>query len=360
MKAKSMLVLAAAAGIALAGAVAVTWQGPTSRPEAGVGELLYPALASRLNEVGSIVVAKNDETFVFERKGDTWVAASRNDYPADFERLRKLLVEIASLRTVEAKTSSAAGYRALEVEDLSEAGAKSIRVTLKDGGGAELASLYIGKSRFATGRPEGDGVYVRKAAETRSWLARNRMSVDRDIARWLDRKLTDLAQDRVQRLTVVQADGARLEINRATPADKDFAVESPPTERKLKPAYDIDAVATAFSSLEFDDFAPATGIEFPANAPATEVMTFDGVTVTATFAEKNGKTWIRFAAKFAAPSPPINPDDEPAKNLLSPEAAAKQADDINRRLGGWAYTVSSWKLETLRRKLDDLLEAKAS
>jgi hypothetical protein len=325
-----------------------------------VGELLYPALAGRLNDVGSVVVAKREATFVFERKGDAWVVTSRHDYPADFERVRKLLVEIASLRTVEAKTSSLAGYRTLEVEDLSEAGAKSTRVTLKDASGAELASIYIGKSRFAQGRPEGDGVYVRKAAEAKSWLARNRMSVDRDIAQWLDRKLIDVAQDRIQRLSVVHADGARLVVKRDTPADKDFSVESPPADRKLKPAYDIDAVATAFSSLELDDFVPAGDVTFAPNAPITEATTFDGLTVTASFAEQNGRTWVRFAAKFAAPSTPINPDDEPAKKLLSPEAAAKQAEDINRRLGGWVYTLSTWKLETLRRKLDDLLEAKAS
>ena len=46
--------------------------------------------------------------------------------------------------------------------------------------------------------------------------------------------------------------------------------------------------------------------------------------------------------------------------LKSANDVKKEADAINARAGGWAYKLQTYKLETLRRKLEDLLEQKAS
>jgi hypothetical protein len=48
-----------------------------------------------------------------------------------------------------------------------------------------------------------------------------------------------------------------------------------------------------------------------------------------------------------------------AAKLKNAEDAAKEVADINSRLAAWLYRVPDYKLEPMRRKLDDLFEPAA-
>ena len=65
--------------------------------------------------------------------------------------LKKALIGLAGAKSVEAKTSNPASYSRLDVIDPTDAGAASVQITVKDGAGSALASLIVGKKRFAKG-----------------------------------------------------------------------------------------------------------------------------------------------------------------------------------------------------------------
>jgi hypothetical protein len=164
-------------------------------------------------------------------------------------------------------------------------------------------------------------------------------------------------RERVSTVTV-KAPGQALTVLRAKADDKDFTLKDVPADRKAKAAYDISAVGGAFESLELDDVRPAADLKFNASNPATEAVTFDGLRITASFAEQDGATWARFAAKAEPPATPAKTEGD--SKLKSAEDVKKEAESINARVGGWAYKLQTYKAETLRKKLEDLLEQKAS
>ena len=360
MKGKYLTALAAlTAVIAVAAIVATRVQAP-SGPDAGIGEAVYPGLAARLNAVEKFTVARKEGNFTLVRKGDSWTAMEKSDYPADFEKIRRTMLEIADLRKLEAKTSSPGNYPALEVEDLTAVDAKSTRVVLEDAKGAAVVDLFVGKARFSRGGAEGDGVYVRKAGEAQSWLAKGRLTVDRDVVQWLDRNLVDVVEGRVRQVTVAQADGAKLVVRRDKPSDKDFVIAGAPAERKIKAQFDVNNIGGAFAGVELDEVRKAAEVNFVAGGPYAEAVTFDGLTVRADLAEKDGKTWVRFAARAEPPAELPQSDDDAANKLKPADEVRKEAESINAKFGGWVYMLPNWKIDPMRKKLDDLLESKPS
>jgi Domain of unknown function (DUF4340) len=357
MKLKLLIGLAVVALVAVGGAVAVSVSQKATAPQAQSGQRLYPEIAARADDIQSIVIARKDGAFRIVRDGDRWLVPDKSKYPASSDAVRRLLVGLGELRALEAKTTMASVYPELEVENVDSPNAKSVQVSLLDAGGGTVLGVVIGKTRYGRGGASGDGVYVRKASEAQAWLAQGRVSVDRDIAAWLDRKIADVPRERV-RTVIVKAPGQTLTVLRAKAEEKDFAIKDIPADRKAKAAYDINAVGGVFESLELDDVRPAADVAFSANSPVTEAVTFDGLRITASFVDQDGATWARFAAKAEPPATPVKIEGE--SKLKSADDVKKEAEAINARVGGWAYKLQTYRAEALRRKLEDLLEQKAS
>ena len=353
-------VLAALGIVALAavgGAVFIVTKQNAATQEVQLGQRVFPELAARGDDVQTIIIARKEGTFRVVRDGDRWVVPDKSKYPASLDVVRRLLVGLSELRTMEAKTTQAALYPELGVENVDTPEAKSIQVTLQDVGGRNVLAVLVGKSRYGRGGNAGDGVYVRKVGENQAWLAQGRLSVEREIGAWLDKRIADVPRERVQTVTL-KADKQTLTVLRSKEDDKDFTLKDVPADRKAKPAYDINAVGGAFESLDLDDVRPAAEVNFSATSPTTEAVTFDGLRITAAFADKDGATWARFSAKAEPPAQPVKTDGD--SKLKSADDVKKEAEAINAKAGGWAYKLPAYKAETLRRKLEDLLEQKAS
>src|SRR5262249_30870253 len=155
--------------------------------------------------------------------------------------------------------------------------------TLKDTGGAQVASLLVGKSRFGRGGPASDGTYVRKSGEAQAWLVRGRLAPDKEPERLLERRVIAICRDRVRDVTVVQPDGANLAVPRDKPSDNDFTTADPPADRTAKAAYERNSVGGAWEVLDLDDVRPASDLKFAPEGAYAELHTFDGITVRSEF-----------------------------------------------------------------------------
>jgi hypothetical protein len=359
MKTSHVVILAGVALAAIGGAVAVSLSGPgSSTPSAN--ERVFPALAGKLNDVASVTIARKDETVTVAKKGDAWVVPAKHDYPAAFDKVRRLLLDIADLRPIEQKTSSPALFASLELEDLSTADAKSTLVTMKDASGGTVLATYVGKLRFGKGSG-GDGTYVRREGSNETWLAKGRVQPEKGVVSWLDRGLIDVARERVAAITLVQADGAKLEALRAKPTDKNFALKTTvPKGKKVKSEWDVNNLASPFERLELEDVRPVADILVTPGTPYGEVATFDGVIVRADIVELEGQAWTRLKARFEPPA--ATPSEEEVKEgkLKGPDDARKEVEAFNAKVANWAYRLPDWKTENLRKKLADLVEDEKS
>lgn len=350
-----MIALAAVAAVAVGGAVAVSLSGPGSSTPAS-SERVFPALAGRLNDVASLTVARKEESVGVARKGEAWVVPAKHDYPAAFDKVRRLLLDLSDLRPLEQKTSSPALFASLELEDLSQADARSTLVTLKDAGGGEILSTYVGKQRFGRGAG-GDGTYVRRAGGNETWLVKGRVQPDKGVLSWLDRNLADVARERVSAIVVAQADGSKVEAAREKATEKNFALKNPvPEGKKLKSEWDVNNLASPFERLELDDVRPLSEILVVAGGPYAEIATFDGLTMRADLVEADAQIWVKLSARYAAPAAEPSEEEKKEGKLKSADEVKKEVEALNARVAVWAYRLPDWKTDNLRKKLSDLVE----
>jgi Domain of unknown function (DUF4340) len=335
MQRRGLILLAAAAAVFAALAIAAAATGDRYASNAPANRLAFPSLASELGEVGSVALQRKGLAATFRHRGDAWLVAQKGDYPAVPGKIRQVVLSLADMRLVEAKTRLADLYPRLEVED--PGSGEATLVTVVDERGKTLARLIVGKRRFDRLGEGNAGVYVRKPGDAQSWLASGDLDLSGDLASWLDRQIVDIPDSRIAKVSLAQPDGTLLVLSRAKP-DGQFAVENAPAKTKFKSDAATGEAAMALESLTLDDVAPAAKMPVPATGTvAATYTTFDGLTIALRLVEKGKTDWIAVAATGAG-------------------KAAGEAKMIETRVSGWSYAIPTYKAAMIKTRLADLIE----
>jgi hypothetical protein len=335
MHARSLILLASATAALVAIAIVVLASGDRGVSRAAPGQSAFPALAARLGDVASVTVSRDGTTMTLIRDGDNWLVAEKGNYPANAAKISQIVRAMADLTLVEPKTQNPDLYPRLEVED--PGNGKSTLVAVKDKSGGDLAQAIVGKRRYDRLGAGNDGVYLRKAGEAQSWLARGTLDPSGDAASWLDRQIIDISEKKIAKVTLTQADGSKLVISRSAPEAK-FAVEDAPADAKFKSETATSGPATALETLDLDDVKPAGELPVPdKNVVTASFTTFDGLTVDLRLMERDKADWIAISAAGSGPA----------------EANAKK---IEGKVSLWTYAIPAYKANLLKTKLADLIE----
>jgi hypothetical protein len=315
-------------------ALAVGWQFGTPSEGGGQktiapGTLVFPGLASKLQDAQRVTITTKGRTMTLERKGGVWGIADKGGYRAQQDRLRELLTGLTELRVTEARTSDPEQYDRLGVGDPGKPVTTANLVRVLGPNDSVIAELIVGHRRVRTAGNVPESIYIRRVGEAQSWLAEGRLPVDADPQLWIEREITNIHKDQVAKVVSSRAEGT-LEFTR----EGDTMVLAVPAEHPKLDEYRVDDVGRALDSLTLTDVKPAA--EEPGQKVGTAVFTLtDGVTVTATVFRADVDVWAQFLATGEG------------------EAKAK-ADALNARIGGWAYQLGSWKEKSLVPKLEEL------
>ncbi len=340
-----LVLLAVAAGAAawLAGA------GGAAPPAAGVGEPLLPGLQARINDVAALAVLTADERFSVRRAADGWTVDESDGYPARFETVKKTLLALAGLKTVEPKTENPARYAELGVTDPESPGSGAALVTLLDAQGQSLGAVILGNAGGAR-----DTHYARRASEARSWLVRGNLALERSPAQWMDRQVWKLPSSRVQSVTVEHADGERVTVSRAAESEPDWAVQDVPAGSEPRSSGIGRTCAAALEYLNFDKVASAPRQAVPEAERATATLqTFDGLTVTLTTGRApagepaQGETALP-GTVWASLQVSAGPD--------AAEAVQAEARAASTKLAPWTFALPEYAAGNLRKRMDDLVQ----
>ncbi|KZD12590.1 DUF4340 domain-containing protein [Oceanibaculum pacificum] len=344
MTLRGFYILILATILAVGGAVGVLYQ----RNAAAIGvidsEPVFPGLTDRLNDVAKVTISAEGETSTLVKQGEGWVVAESHDYPAKGEAVRALLLALADLRTMEAKTSRPEMFARLGVDSEVDApGAEKSTATLislEAAGGGKIAEILVGKKRYGRGG-QADAHYVRLPDANQVWLAESRLDPRAEPIDWVDRLIADIDRGAVRQVTIASAEGAPLVIGKDSAEATDFVIRDMPDGAEIENQFQLNATAGTMDQLVFDAVRPAEGLDF--GGAGTRYETFDGLVVEVDFADADGKPWTRYRASTL-------PD--------ASEAAKSAAAAINQRTQGWAYALTDFKIEQLRRRLDQLLKQK--
>ena len=335
MQKRGLVLLGAATVVLVALAVVALATSGRGVSRAAPGERALPTLAARLADVAAVGLVRSGLTVTFIRDGDNWLVKEKSNYPAAAGKVRQIVLAMSDLTLVEAKTQEPDLYPRLEVEDPGKG--KSTLVSLNDGSGASIAELIVGKRRYDRLGAGNDGVYVRRPGQAQAWLARGSLEFAGDMSSWLDRRILDVPEKRIAKVTLTQPDGTMLVVSRPAPEAK-FAVEGAPADAKFKSDTAAGEPAMALESLDLDDVKPSAELPVPdKDVIIASFTTFDGLTVDVRLVERDKIDWIAVSATGSGAT----------------EAEAKQIDD---KVSRWTYAIPSYKAKTLETKLADLLE----
>lgn len=347
MRAKAVAILGICTILAvLAAGWSVYWRA-TSHALPAAPDSLFPVLSERVNEVAEIEVATPEGSFTVAKGEDgTWSMPEKGGYPVTYETVKQVVVGLANLRPLEAKTARPERHGKIKLIDPREAeaeGDKGVLVRLVDGNDQELAALIVGKTRSVQTQDRDGWYYVRKPGEAQTWLAAARLEVWEKPVSWLDSATVRIDRKRIRAAANERPNGDRVEISRPDPEQTDFKVDNLPEGEKMI----HDTVANGFGSalgfLNFEDVAKADAIDFSDSIVAT-FRTFDGLVLTVEVVEREDKHWAHFSAAFDAEEIRLDVVSEKDKEKMkSEEEVRAEAERINRRFGPWAYNIPQYK-----------------
>lgn len=353
MQSRTLAILALSAAIVGGAAVIATGGRDRAADADPAGKLVFPNLPARIDGVARIEIERAGEKFELARDAaGNWTMPAKGGYSADFQQIRRLALEMANMRILEARTASKALHAEIDL-DGSGKDQKAVRVALFGAQTELFADVLVGRTRFGRQGNAGDGTFVRRAEEDQVWFVQGRVGVEREPAKWLEKRIVDVARERVAKAVVVTADGERLEVSRAKPDQQDFDLAAIPADKKIKSAFDVNLVASAVEALDLEDVRKADGLTF--GAGTAEFTTFDGLAVRVEFAKDGADIWARFAARHAPPAAPVE-----GEKLKKPDEVAAEATQVDKRVHGWAYRLPTYKAEQMTKKIADLVEEKGA
>lgn len=323
----------------------------SSNEPASVYGLHAPGLASRADEVGTIVIRTAGTSLRLARADGSWVARSRDDYPADVERIRRLVLGISGLERLEEKTSNPDRLHRLGLRDIDEPGSRAVRVTLLSGAGDALADVLVGKTQDfqRSGRSR---YFVRDAGDPQSWLVEGSLPpVLDEVSHWLEQALLPgVAEAGLQSVTVTHADGGSVTIRRDGNAETDFALDGLSDGEEIDSRYAVNAIADTFERLTLKDVRAA-----PENSPdetiaTVEALTFNGVRIVAGVGPADPDYTVRLHAD-------ADPGRDRAGADSGPDTSgAHLVRALNDRWRSRSFVVSQYALDSLLVRRADLID----
>jgi hypothetical protein len=299
-------------------------------------EPLFPGLTARINDLGAVTITTKDGSVEARATDQGWVLPAKTNFPADFAVVRQMAVGVASLEVLEPRTANPELHARLGLV-APDSGGDAVRIALADRNGQPMADVLVSPTPQQQ-QPDGrNTLYVRRAAENESWLARGTLTPRTQPADWLAKNIVPLTRDRIQSVTVTPANGAAYTVSRSVKEEVDFLLANMPAQRELSYPGAANSVALAAMDFEFDDVAPAADVDF-ARAAQHATKTFDGLTLTIRIAQKGEERWAAVTAQA--------------------DNAEKQAEaaTINARLAGRAFKLPEFEASLLTTTRDSMIK----
>jgi hypothetical protein len=312
-----------AGAVAAVAAVTVAIEYRSSRPDLASG-LVMPGLSESIAGAQRINVVSSEASYRIERTQRGWAMRDRDDYPVASARLAQLTQALEQLRYTRRMTSDSSKHERLGVTD-PRADGRGILVQIEDGRGALLVNLIFGI--------EPSGVYVREPDEDQTWAVAGELPPLREVSAWLDLHPVTVDAGQLARVEIAPAVGRAYIVERDA-ADQPWRFTSPPLGA-VAPSL-VASTAERITQLSPTDVRSAPAIQGLTRARVRAITT-EGLAVEAELIDSDQRTWVKLVARAQAPEQ---------------EAAALE---INDRVAGWAYALSSMEAEALAPPLSTLL-----
>jgi hypothetical protein len=307
-------------------------------------ETLFPDLANRVNDVTRIEIRSSGGPDVILQKmqGGQWALQSADNYPAQFDKVKDVVVSLSQLKILATKTDNPELYPELSVEGPEVDNTSSLLLTLSDQSGTALASLIVGKPRKNNSGNNRPNLYVRKADAKNALLVEGYLQLKSNNNAWYERNVVHIPVSRIQSVNIVKSNGANLLIGKHAEGDTDFKIIEGNT---ASPLVLLNKLGTFFEDMNVEGVHAADNFEFPDDTTTTTFTTFNGLIITVKNVLSDDKAFAHFSFTTAASSS-SNTDEIPESNSAT-ISVEEESQLWNQFLSHWVYEIPEFKFETL-------------
>jgi hypothetical protein len=336
MKPQHFVALLTAAVVSLV--VAVTAY-VTTRPwtaTGGASEAMLPALKTSGDKVAAIEIDQGGKIVKVAEKDGKWVIASQEDYPANVEAVRGLLLAASEASLVERKTAKKDMLKLLGLGDPKVNGAPSRLIRFFDAKGNVIAEIVAGNKKKDAFGASKSGTYVRKPTEDQSWLANRSIDGSATLSDWVKTRVVDVPTESVKTASIEVAGEPAYTIIRDTDG-KSHKLADITAGKKLKYVNTIDEIIESVSYVDFKSIRKAGQ---QADLPSAGKATFEtdrGLKVALDLRSDGKHAWVKISASGEG-------------------EGKKDAEAMSTLVDGWEFEIPVAKVSSVLKKHADLLE----
>jgi hypothetical protein len=348
------------------------------------GNPALPSLRAANVAIKSIELQRGSDSSRLELGADGWTLPERENFPAAQEPVLDLLASLARLELLEPKTAKPENFEKLGLVAPADGGQSALSVRLLDAGGAEVGALLLGERAWDRGFP---AVYVRRAGENQTYLAKGEVKGGAALRDYLPRDLVAWKTERAAAVEVRFPDQPEQDYRaaRSGGSETNFALAAVPEGKQAASPYLVSGAARAVGSLRIEDVVQEGSPRQPDLGSAKRVQlaweSFDGLRLTlegyelAAESEFGAKPlWARVRAELLdwagapkqdvlAPAPEAGDGGQGEANPTPAEPAGptreeleREVQELNRRASGWLFRIESSGTAALVRGLSDLVQ----
>jgi Domain of unknown function (DUF4340) len=338
--------------------------------EGKMGQKLFPTFP--VNDIAAVSI-QGRGTVHLERKGGTWQVQERNGYPADFNKIKDLLIAISGLKVTQSEPIGPSQLTHMELQPPGKGEGSGILVTFADDKGKTLQSVLVGKKHLqhaggASAFDGGDypnGRYVMLADNQKELLTISDplSNIETNAGVWLKQDFFKV--EKPASITVISTDETNswkiTRTNETTPW-----VLADVKAGEIMDSNKVSSLSSAFSFASFVDVATNTaaaqsGLDKPY---AVQISTFDHmayeIKIGSKTPEDNYYLTVAVTGDLPTTRPPTadeKPEDK-AKLDKEFETQNKTLQDKltqEKALGQWIYLVGATQLDPIMRQRGQLM-----
>jgi len=324
--------------------------------------LLFPQLFEQLSQVDTIQFSSSEDQFTLQREDEDWYIKDHFNYPANFDEVKRMLIDLAEARVLERKTADAEKYVVLGVEgaEPETPGGDSLKVQLSDGD-EQVAALILGDQREVTMEAGPKQFFVRRDGEQQSWLAEGYLQISPVMLNWIQGEVINLARERIAKVEIIQPNGSKAVLVNLGKKDKFGTPEQ--RDRTIfkyeQLGYDI---AGSLHQMRMEDVQPVKAFSREgADVVTAKFTTFDGLVVTSETSFIDGFYYATFDAEFDAQAITAAPEDIQQLDVLkAADSVRTEAEKLDKRMAPWVYRLSGFVGTNLMRAKADIVSGGGS
>ncbi len=302
-------------------------------------------------------LVKNESGFVVE---------SKNNYPAVYAEVNKLLVNCLDIKISEFVTANPDNYIDLQVADSNAD--RSIKFFGQDG--KLITGVIIGKRDQQSGRTYVRTISADEKAVSRVYLADRVAWIYTNPVSYVEKGLLKCEKADITSVSVTTSEGAYTLLAKTDESGTVSPVlDNIPEGKEVKEA-DLKQVFEAATDISFDDLQLASETDSTLKFDTRYVVTTSDKTVLTLEVAKGNiegaeKYFIKcssrydnkeFMDKVASGNFTVGKDKESMEAADSQLQVYQAVQDFNARHKGWVYIMESYKGAKLSKNLSDLVQ----